>query len=712
MIYRPFIAAVMLVAVSRAPANAVEAAQSAQSAMQADIFDSHHVIPGLGVLAVLAAVFILWNWSLRRGIAAATAALSESEDRYRTLVETSPSGILIHQNHQVVFANKTAVAMFHATSQEDLVGRGSLELAHPDEREKIESFARTLSERHSVAPYSEHRFLRLDGTEFIAGASAAAISWKGHHAVQVSFLDVSRQQQAEQARRESEGRFAALFNNSPTSMFLKDLQGRYLMVNKRFEEWYGKPNDELIGQTPDEIFLVKQVAALQDHDAQVLETMSAVEEERLTRFGDGTDHRVMVTKFPIVDGNGNAIGIGGINIDVTGQRDLEAQLHQVQKMEAVGRLTGGIAHEFNNLLLVIMGNVELLEDKLSDDENLQKLATTAKKSALRGAGLTRQMLAFSRRQTLQIHSIELGELASDMFEMLRSTLGESIEIDVDVADGIWDAMADKGQTEGALLNLAINARDAMPEGGRITIRAGNHTMSDREAARLDISPGDYVAISVIDTGSGMASHVVEHAFDPFYTTKEVGRGTGLGLSMVYGFVKQCGGSVEIDSEPGRGTNVTLYLPRAESLPDAKADQERERDDGPYDAARILVVEDDADVRDLAVSQLLGLGYEVEEAENANEALVKLSEDTPYDLLFTDVVMPGGMSGLELWRHAEPNYPGLKVVFTSGYSDDVISPSESLANNSPFVRKPYVRADLARVVRQALSGLTQSGVGLS
>jgi len=380
------------------------------------------------------------------------------------------------------------------------------------------------------------------------------------------------------------------------------------MVNKRFEEWYGKSNSELIGRTSETVFPPHLLKPQRDHDAEVLETMLTLEQERVTRFKDSKDHRVSVTKFPILDGAGNPIGIGGINTDVTGQRNLGDQLHQIQKMEAVGLLTGGIAHEFNNLLLVIMVNVESLEKKLSDDESLQKLAATAKKSAMRGAGLTRQMLAFSRSQALEIQPIDISDLTSDMFDMLGRTLGERYEIDVDVADDIWDAMADKGQTEGALLNLAINARDAMPEGGQITIHARYRILSLQDAARLDTETGDFITLSVIHAGSGMEAHVSEHAFDPFFTTKEVGRGTGPGLSMVYGFVKQCGGSAEIHSEPGRGTHITFYLPRAIQDMDIAPIPNREGRETKSGPGRILVVEDDEDVRDLVVFQLLDLGY--------------------------------------------------------------------------------------------------------
>ncbi|MET4699017.1 PAS domain S-box-containing protein [Constrictibacter sp. MBR-5] len=390
--------------------------------------------------------------------------------------------------------------------------------------------------------------------------------------------------------------------------------------------------------------------------------------------------------------------------DVSQRHAAEDQLRQAQKMDAVGQLTGGIAHDFNNLLTVIVGNAELLADALAHDRGLHDMADQVLQAAERGASLTRRLLAFSRRQTLQPARIDLRETMVAMTDMLRRTLGGNIEIRFDAQPDLWSTSVDRAQFETAVLNLALNARDAMAQGGRLTITARNATIAEDPARPQDeIAPGDYVALAVSDTGTGMSRDVAARAFEPFFTTKDVGKGTGLGLSMVYGFVKQSGGHVTIDSAPQRGATVTIYMPRARS-----AEQpERERPGPSGDAAgsgeTVLVVEDDPGVRRQAVDKLVALGYRVIEASDGNAALQRLAADDPIDLLFTDLVMPGGVSGLAVARRARDLRPTLPVLFTSGYPTSTIADATGEEPNVAVLLKPYRKAELARLIRDALDG---------
>ncbi|MET0984209.1 MAG: PAS domain-containing protein [Steroidobacteraceae bacterium] len=353
--------------------------------------------------------------------------------------------------------------------------------------------------------------------------------------------------------------------------------------------------------------------------------------------------------------------------DVTESRALESQLRQAQKMEAVGQLTGGIAHDFNNLLTVIIGNLDRLERQLPEDP-MRRAAGMALDSARRAATLTHRLLAFSRKQPLEPKAIDVNALIREMSEILQRTLGETIAVEAILEPKIWTTSADPNQVENALLNLALNARDAMPNGGRLSIYTSNvwlDAVSDPDARRM--TPGEYVRIAVRDTGAGMAPDVLAHAFEPFFTTKDVGQGSGLGLPMIYGFIKQSGGHISIDSAIGAGTTVNLYLPR---LLQAATDASRSEPAPklkPVGRKSILAVEDDAYVREYTVNALRELGHDVVAAANGTEALRILSQDTPFDVLFTDVVLPGGLNGRDLARMAQQRRNGLKVLFTTGYA---------------------------------------------
>jgi PAS domain S-box-containing protein len=394
-----------------------------------------------------------------------------------------------------------------------------------------------------------------------------------------------------------------------------------------------------------------------------------------------------------------------IGRDMTDRIMLESQLRQAQKMEAVGQLTGGVAHDFNNILTVIIGMSELLADSVGRDPNLAPIVQAIDEAASRGAQLTQRMLAFARKQPLQARTIDLNDIVTRAALVLRRTLGEDIAVKVVPADALWPALADPSQIEDVILNLAVNARDAMPNGGQLVIETANVHLDEQYAAHnVEAAPGDYVAVIVTDSGTGMAPEVVERVFEPFFTTKEVGRGTGLGLSMVYGFVKQSRGHVKIYSEVGHGTSIKLYLPRAvEAAAEGHESAAARIDAPPAGRESILVVEDSAPVRNVTVGILRGLGYRVREAEDGPSALAIVREPGEIDLLFTDLIMPNGMDGQELLRRARELRPGLKALFTSGYSEHFLKGRGPAESGVPLLNKPYRTGTLAEAVRGALDG---------
>jgi signal transduction histidine kinase len=384
-------------------------------------------------------------------------------------------------------------------------------------------------------------------------------------------------------------------------------------------------------------------------------------------------------------------------------RASEERLRQAQKMEVVGQLAGGVAHDFNNLLAIIYGNLDLLDEALADRPDLRQIVQTTMNAAGRGAALTHQLLAYSRLQPLDPRVLDLGKLAVEMTKLLHRTLGETIEIQTEVPGDLWKTRIDPNQLENALLNLAVNARDAMPNGGKLMIEAQNAILDAAYAEEhLEVAPGRYVMLAVTDTGTGMSKEVARRALEPFFTTKPTGQGTGLGLSMVYGFVKQSKGHLKIYSEEGHGTTVKLYLPAATS---GQEDSRAAVDPGELPAARpgevVLVVEDDPMVLRLAVQLLTRFGYQTLEAQDGPEAIAMLERDGRVDLLFTDVVLPKGMSGMVLAREARRRRPELKVLYMSGYTGNAIVHHGVLDKGVHLLTKPFRKIELARKVRQVL-----------
>jgi signal transduction histidine kinase/ActR/RegA family two-component response regulator len=401
--------------------------------------------------------------------------------------------------------------------------------------------------------------------------------------------------------------------------------------------------------------------------------------------------------------DGESIFVGIIH-DLTGRKQTEEQLRQAQKMEMVGQLSGGIAHDFNNLLTVIVGNAEHLSDQLKSRQDLQRIADDICQAGERGAELTQRLLAFSRRQLLQPRPTDCHELLDSMRKLLRRTLRENIDIQIAPNPDTVLAFADRAQLESSVLNLALNAQDAMPNGGHLTLSTGVASLDDHyQNLHPEIEAGEYAMIAMTDDGVGMTAEVATRAFEPFYTTKEVGKGSGLGLSMVYGFVKQSSGHAAIYSEPGLGTTVRIYLPQVVSKVPLSPELPHPAGSGslPRGTETVLVVEDDPFVRSYSISRVQSLGYSVIAAVDGNDALHKLRADIPVDILFTDIVMPGGINGWELADLARQLRPGLPVLLTSGYALETLVKHGRLRAGAVVLTKPYRKADLARRLREVV-----------
>jgi PAS domain S-box-containing protein len=481
---------------------------------------------------------------------------------------------------------------------------------------------------------------------------------------------------------------------------LRDLEGRFTFINPSYVAFAGHEKDEIIGRTIAELRSQEYSDNVAVQDRTVIESRRAIQWEMTMSKPNGL-RTVLVIKFPVYDHAGKVVSVGSILADITEQKRAETHLAQSQRIEAVGQLTGGIAHDFNNLLTSILLNADVLATVIEDD-NIRPMAEAVRMAAERGADLTRRLLAFGRRQILEPRPTNVKQLLVGMEPLMQRSLGEHIEIGSKHAADLWPATVDPGQLENAVLNLAVNARDAMPDGGRITIETLNAVLDAREAEiNPEIKPGDYVVVAVHDTGCGMPPDVVARAFEPFFTTKDVGKGTGLGLSMVYGFVKQSDGHVRLSSEVGNGTVVRLYLPRS-TVAGAAVDGARPASPAlPSGEETILFVEDDPMVRQHTERQIATLGYRVVTAENAAAALAHVEEGCQPDLLFTDIVMPGGVNGRQLAQKLRLRWPTLRVLYTSGYARGTLDVDGEQVPSKYVLGKPYRRSDLANKLREVL-----------
>jgi PAS domain S-box-containing protein len=577
-----------------------------------------------------------------------------------------------------------------------------VKLIHPDDRDRIQGVVQSHFEDGALYD-AEVRMRHKDNSIVWVRVRGRALRDGAGNPMRMagSISDITKLKRAEFELRESEETLSAIIDNSPSIISLRDTEGRILKINKAYEKFYNVTENEARGTLGHEWLGDKLAQQLITAAREVLSTRMPVETEYETLDTSGKARYKQAVIFPVLDAEGVVVATGGITTDITEHQERENQLRQAQKMEAVGQLTGGLAHDFNNLLAVTLGNAEILSEQLGDGKG-GNMANTIIRAARRGGELTHRLLSFSRQQTLSSELVDVNSLIAGMADMLNRTLGETIEIVTKDADDPCCAKADPGQLEIALLNLAVNSKDAMPEGGSLILESANVQLGDEDIADdLDVMPGDYVMLSVTDTGTGMTPEVLEHVYEPFFTTKGVGEGSGLGLSMVHGFAAQSDGFVHIESQVGKGTSIRIYLPRATG-PAANPETCKEKvTQVPSVSGTILVVEDDPDVREIVVEILSGLGRTIIEAEDGKSALLRMDERQDIDVLFTDVVLPGGMSGPDIAGEARDKTPSLKVVFTSGYPDGEIDELASGDEKRWFIRKPYSRSELVELFNGVL-----------
>jgi len=511
-----------------------------------------------------------------------------------------------------------------------------------------------------------------------------------------------QRRQSDIALEEKNGLVKSVFEGTGDAVYIKDLEGRYVIVNPAFARYFEKPVEQIVGKTAAQLFDFATARRLSETDRLVIETGQAQTFEYELPLVNGT-RAFLVMKSPYQDGEGKTIGVIVVSRDITEYRAMEERLRQSQKMEAIGTLAGGVAHDFNNLLMVIAGYGSVLNEALAGELKLRGHVEQIQKASERAASLTRQLLAFSRKQTIQPVPLSLNASVSGVEKLLRRLIGENIAIVAHLGPDLGSVRADAGQIEQVILNLAVNARDAMPDGGKLTLETRQREIgAGRNGQAEVIKPGSYVELSVSDTGVGMDDRIQAHVFEPYFTTKPSGKGTGLGLSTVYGIVQQAGGYISFSSKPREGTTFRILLPKIDSA--QATGSASDFPDASYSGEEtVLLAEDEPAVCDLVRAILSSRGYTVLSARLPQEAeRIAETHQRKIDLLLTDVIMPG-MSGAELSKRIARRIPGIKVLFMSGYIDDSVVRQGISENETAFLQKPFTPLSLAKKVREVLDG---------
>ena len=658
-------------------------------------------------------------------------ATSSTNERLGRIVEDAASETFVFDAHSLnfVLVNRGARENL-GYSMDELRGLTPLDIKPKMTPEDFSEVLAPLRSGEKAVQHFETVHRRKDGSEYNVSVSLQLLHDEARPVFFAAIEDTTERDAALRALKQISQRLDTVLSNTTMAVFLMDHRQECVYMNPaavrltghKLEETQGRPLHDVIHYSyPDGRPFPLHECAID----RAFPDENQVQGEEVFIHKDGNFYPVGFTASPIRDEQGVAIGtvleardisaeieareaITNFNAalqkrveEATAERaEVEAQLRQAQKMEAVGKLTGGIAHDFNNLLQVIGGNLQLLTRDVAGNIRAEQRLQNAVAGVARGARLASQLLAFGRKQPLAPKIINLGRLVRGMDDLLRRALGEGVEIETIIAGGLWNTLVDETQVENAILNLAINSRDAMNGHGKLTIEAGNAYLDDHYARRHpDVEPGQYVMIAVTDTGSGIPQDIIDKVFEPFFTTKPPGQGTGLGLSMVYGLVKQSNGHIKAYSEVGEGTTIRIYLPRVRQQEEAASVALT----GPARGGdeTILVVEDDDDVRTTVVELLSELGYRILRAKDATSGLAIVESGIPVDLLLTDVVMPGPLLSREMARRAQERIPGLAVLFTSGYTENSIVHGGRLDESVEFLSKPYTREDLAHRVRSCL-----------
>jgi two-component system cell cycle sensor histidine kinase/response regulator CckA len=639
--------------------------------------------------------------------ARAEEALRESEARFRTYVDHAADAFFLHDTEdfgRIMDVNRQACESL-GYSRGELIGNYPKEFDVGLAPAEVIRIGERLAAGEVFAFETRHR--RKDGTEFPVEMRVRPFQFGGRRLSVALARDATDRKRAEKAVNESHDLLRAVVEGTPDAILVKDLRGRYQMINSAGARILGRTPEEIVGKTDGELLSPEDARAIGERDLRIMATgeMETFEE---TVTVAGGQRIYLSTKSPFRDRQGNVVGLIGIARDITEMKRLEIEYRQAQKMEALGRLAGGVAHDFNNLLMIITGYCELVFNRLKPEDPSRSALAEAQKAGGRAVTLTRQLLAFSRKQVLQPQVVGLNRILSELCTLLQPLLGEGIELGQALDPALGMARVDPGQFEQAVINMAVNARDAMSGTGRLTIGTRNVRIgAGDEDSHPDARPGEYVVVKVSDTGRGMDEATKARIFEPFFTTKGAvagpgGRaGTGLGLAMVYGFAKQSGGHIEVESEPQRGSSFLLYLPRTDESAPAPAQAREEFGTNQGGGETILLVEDEEAVRTLARLVLQAYGYRVLEAPDGLDALRIAGEyRETIHLVVTDMVMPR-MGGRELADHLARSRPRLPILFMSGYTDDAVLQSGGSAASEAFVYKPIGPLALARKVRQML-----------
>jgi PAS domain S-box-containing protein len=599
-----------------------------------------------------------------------------------------------------------AACQMHGWSREELLGLRVRDIDAGSAGEWPDFWARLRGERRIVF---EGVNRRRDGSTFPARIDASLLEHAGTEQCVGVVHDLTEQRrsdaaelerlQAQQALRQSEELLRNVIDNTKAVVFVKRADGRYLLVNREYERLVGVTNEQVRDKTDHDVLPAEVADMVRANDLEVLRSRESSQYEEVVPTLGGL-RTYLAIKVPLLDPAGEPWAVCGISTDITERKDLELQMRQMQRLESVGLLAGGVAHDFNNLLTAIQGYTDLAMYELGPSHPTRALLAEVQGASRRAAGLTRQLLAFARRQEMAPRRVDLPGTIEDVNALLRPLIGERIQPVVRLEPDLWPVHFDPGQLEQVLVNLAVNARDAMPEGGTLAYEAGNARLgADELPAGSGLAPGDYVRLVVRDTGSGMTPEVVARIFEPFFTTKGPGKGTGIGLATCHGILRQSGGHIGVESEPGKGTAFQLLLPR--SPEDALAPEVVRTGTIQQGRGTVMIVEDEPMVRSLAARSLREAGYAVIEAACGEDALARIAGGGPaIDLLLTDVIMPG-MNGPELADRARAQCPGLAVLFTTGYAEEPLR-ERLRATGAMLIEKPYAPSALTVAVREAFT----------